>query len=101
MTFPRILLTFPYFSDYREMVQNISHNMCVTSGGVVLPSFAEHCVWSFGDMTGYIIVCCIVMCSLVLAPIIFPFPVDINNVKCNINTDDINTNYVFLPEYSN
>jgi len=36
-----------------------------------------------------------------MAPIILPFPVDINHVKYYINIIDINTNYVFLSEYPN
>jgi hypothetical protein len=51
-------------------------------------------------MIGYIILYCIIMSFLILAPIILPFPVDTNHVQYNINTVDINTNYVFVSEYS-
>ena len=59
-----------------------TQNLCVTSGGV------HNSV-------------CNIMYFLILAPIILPFPVDINHVKCYINIVDINTNYVFLSEYPN
>jgi len=48
----------------------------------------------------YIILFCKIMCFLILAPIILPFPVDINHVRYYINTVDINTNHVSLSEYS-
>ena len=41
------------------------------------------------------------MLCLILAPIILPFPVDINHVKYSINIVGTNTDYVFLSEYPN
>jgi len=71
--------------------------------------------------TNYVVVCCSyityrtlctiflrhggvyndVLYNCILAPIILPFPVDINHVQYNINIVDININYVFLSEYPN
>jgi len=48
-----------------------------------------------------IILFCKIIFFLILAPIILPFPVDINHAKYYINTVDINTNYVFLSENCN
>jgi len=43
-----------------------------------------------------------IMLFLIPAPIILPFPLDINHVKYYINIVDINANnYVFLSEYCN
>ena len=99
-----VLLTFPLFSYYHEMVQNVSqltHRMCVMRQCVVLPVFAVHCTCNFGDMMENIILLWKSIWFLILAPIIQPFPVDINHVKYYINIVEINTNYVFLSEYSN
>ena len=53
-----VLLTFPLFSYYCEMVQNVSqltHRMCVMRQCVVLPVFAVCCTCNFGDMMENII----------------------------------------------
>ena len=76
-------------------------NMCVMRQCVVLPAFTVHCAYSFGDMMEYIILLWKIIWFLILTPIILPFPVDINHVKYYINIVEINTNYVFLSEYSN
>ena len=78
-----------------------TQNMSVMRGCVVCPAFTVHCAPSFRDKMDYIILSCIIMCFLILVPIILPFPVDINHVKYYINIVELNTNYVFLSEYSN
>jgi len=53
-------------------------------------------------MMEYIILFSEIRFFLILAPLILPFPLDINHVKYYINIVDINTNnYVFLSEYCN
>ena len=78
-----------------------TQNMCVIRQCVVLPAFTAHCTCNFGDMMEKIILLWKSIWFLILAPIILPFPVNINHVKYYINIVEINTNYVFLSEYSN
>ena len=69
------------------------------SGPKCLPTNTHRiCVLWVGE---HIILFWNIMFLLILAPIILPFPVDINHEKYYINIVDINTYYVFLSEHSN
>ena len=85
----------------KRLPANTRRIFVLWGGGVVLPSSTVHCAPNFKDMMDCTFLYCITISFVILAPIILPFPLDINHVKYYINTVDINTNYVFLSEYCN